>query len=177
VDNGEPRWDVPYPYGQAAAIDSMGGIAAPLLAGFAVTIALLVLSTPQAFRFVSLTLGLLLIAASALIAALQFTFRARQYSVTPAEIEVWWPDAKDPGRRHELEHEQREHRTAYQRWSNIARVAYNVGILFFVCGLTAALFPPGSISGARIIVIVLALLAAAAELCWIANDVTARRNR
>jgi hypothetical protein len=174
VDNDDARWDVPYPYGQAAAIDSMGGIAAPLLAGFAVTIALLVFSTPHAFRFVSLTLGLLVVAAFALIAALQFTFRARQYSVTPAEIEVWWPDAKSPERRQELEHEQREHRAAYKRWSNKARWAYNAGILLFVCGLTAALFPPGSIGGARLLVIVLALLAAAAEFCWIANDAKAR---
>jgi hypothetical protein len=55
-------WDVPYPYGQSAAIDSMGGIAAPLLAGFLVTLAVFVMSTPQTFRWVEPTLALLLVA-------------------------------------------------------------------------------------------------------------------
>jgi hypothetical protein len=132
VDNEGPGWDVPYPYGQAAAIDSMGGIAAPLLAGFSVTLALLVISTPQAFRFVNATLALLLVAAFALIAALQFTFRARQYAVSPSQIVEWWPDAESDERLQELRHEQREHRKEFTRWANPARYAYNVGILCFV---------------------------------------------
>jgi MFS family permease len=175
VAPAETHWDVPYPYGDAAAIDSMGAVAAPLLAGFSVTLAALVLSAPSHFRWVSVTLVLLVIAALALIMALQFAFRARQFVVSPAEIEQWWPDAASPERRQMLRREQREHRAEYTTWSNSARHAYNTGILFFVAGLTSALVRPGPISNGRLTAIALALLGVVGEFCWIANDATAKR--
>jgi hypothetical protein len=165
-----PRWDVPYPYGHAGAIDSMGGVAAPLLAGFSVTFAALVLSTPDRFRWVSLTLLLLSAAAAFLIASLQFTFRARQFVVSPTEMAQWFPDANSPERLEELHHEQHEHRMAYKRWANRARDAYNGGIVCFASGFTVALVPPGVISNGRLVVIIAALLAVVAEFGWIAED-------
>jgi hypothetical protein len=170
---------VPYPYGHAAAIDSMGAVAAPLLAGFAVTFAGLVLSSPDRFRWVSLTLFCLTAAAAFLIAALQFTFRARLYAVTPTEIEQWFPDAETPERQDEMRREQRESHAAYTTWATRGRTAYNAGIVFFASGFAAALVPPGAVSDGHLAAIILAVLAAAAEVCWIAEDVlgAARRFR
>jgi hypothetical protein len=153
----------------------MGGVAA-LLAGFSVTFAALVLSDPERFRWLNPTLFLFTIAAVCLIATLQFTFRAREFSVTPAEIEQWWPSATFE-RQQEMRREQREHRAAYRRWSNRARRAYNLGIVCFASGFTAALVPPGVISHGRFVVIFASGLGVAAESCWIVDDVLSRRLR
>jgi MFS family permease len=142
----------------------MGSIAAPLLAGFSVTFAGLVLSSPTSFRWVNLTLALLLAAAFSLIATLQFTFRARQWAVLPSEIEQWWPDAKE--RADQLQTEQRTHRTNHRMWANLARHAYNLGILLFLGGLSSATFPPGAVSMSRVAVIAVAALGFVAEGAW-----------
>ena len=120
MTNGQkaPTWEVPNPYGDVAAIKSMGGIAAPLLAGFSITLAALILSAPQHFRWTSVTLTLLTGAAVALIGALQFTFRALQFAVSPSEIEQWWTDASEAPRREALQREQREHFRTYNTWAN-----------------------------------------------------------
>jgi MFS family permease len=153
----------------------MGGVAAPLLAGFAVTLAGLVITAPKHFRWQNATLVFLSLAAFALVAALQFTFRARQFAVTPREMADWWPDAYGEYRQEELRWELREHRREYKKWANLARYAYNFGLLAFAAGFTCAIIPRGSISGGRLAAIILAIIAVIAEACWIANDVTVRR--
>jgi hypothetical protein len=107
---------------------------------------------------------------------LQFTFRARQFAVTPAEIEQWWP-AASLERQQEMRREQRDHRVAYKRWSNRARRAYNFGIVCFASGFTAALVPRGAISHARLAVILASGLGVLAESCWIVDDLLSRRLR
>jgi len=165
-----PPWAVPYPYGQAAAIDSMGSVASPLLAGFSITFAGLVVSTPHAFRWVSLTLALVLLAGSMLVGAMQFTFRARQWVATPSDIEQWFPDAETKARRIELRREQREHRMNFTKWSNLARRAYNCGIATLLLAIVVAMVPPDAISRGRYVVIAVALSAFLAEVSWIAYD-------
>jgi uncharacterized membrane protein len=155
----------------------MGGIAAPLLAGFSITLAALVLTSPQHFRWTSLTLILLTGATVALIAALQLTFRALQFAVSPSEIEQWWPDADESDRKTMLQGEQGAHQCAYNKWANQARHAYNFGILFFLAGFTAALIPQGAVSTGRLIAILSALAGVTVEFCWIANDATQRRSK
>jgi hypothetical protein len=148
----------------------MGSVAAPLLAGFAVTVIALIITAPNQFRWVNPTLILLAAAAFALIACLQFTFRARLYAVSPAEIEQWWPDFDTPMRQEQLQREQRRHLTDYERWADRSRWAYNFGILFFLGGFTTALIPTGSISGARLFLIIAAAVLVAVEAGWIARD-------
>ena len=172
----EARWDTPSPYGHPAAIDSMGAVAAPLLAGFAFTAVALILSSPERFRWVNLTLILLVLAAFALIAALQFAFRARLYVVTPSEIEEWWPDA-DAATREELRRVQRQHRVNYRLWSNSARNADNVGLVFFMAGFTSALVQPGSVDAGRRVAAIIAALCVTGEICWLPFDWTSGRRR
>jgi hypothetical protein len=169
--NTEPRWSVPAPYGYAAAIESMGAIAAPLLAGVSAALAMLVLQRENAFEWPSLTLCALVLAVLAFIAAVQFTFRARQFAVTPLEIEMWWPDADDPQRREQLRRAQRHYRRRFEVWSDLASGAYDLGLLAFLLGVALSIVPDGGLSDAsagRVAAFVVAAAGFAAEFIWVA---------
>jgi hypothetical protein len=166
----EPRWNVPAPYGYAAAIESMGLVSAPLLAGFSITLAILVIQGEEAFHWADAALFLLIGAALAFIATVQFTFRARQYTVTPPEIEMWWGDAAEPERRELLRREQRYYRIEHERWARFARGAYEVAIICFLLAATFLLVPAGGIGSAsdsRLAVIALAFAGLLGEVGWI----------
>lgn len=161
-----PRWDVPFPYSHSAAVDNMGSIAAPLFTGFSVAIAFQVLTREQDLRWPNVALTLLLAAAFLLGASVQFAFRTRQYVVTPPEIEMWFPDPTD-NLRDEMRREQRYHRVEYRKWSDLTRLAYNLGLLFLLLGIWVALVPPDPIERGRYLPIALAALAFAAEAAWV----------
>jgi hypothetical protein len=176
----EPRWDVPSPYGYAAAIESMGLVSAPLLAGFSVTLAVLVVQDDDAFHWASAALFLFVGAALAFIATIQFTFRARQYTVTPPEIEMWWSNPEEAGRREMLRREQRYYRGEHDRWTRLARGAYEVAIICFLLALAILLIPPGGVgeaSNGRIAVIALALAGFIGEAAWIARTRLSRASK
>lgn len=176
----EPRWEVPREYGYAAAIDSMGSIAAPLLAGVSFALAVFLMQGKEGSSWKSAALLLLVGAALAFIATVQFTFRARQFSVTPPEIEMWWSHPADPGRREMLRREQRYYLATHGVWARWAGWAYEIGLLSFVLGVSASLVPrggPGDASAGRLAVMAMALLGFAAELAWIAWDVFALTDR
>src|SRR5215467_7059000 len=95
----QPAFDVPLgsSHGPARALESVSGIAAPLLAAASVTVIGVIVQQPNSLAWPSLALTLLVLAAIALIASVQCGFWARHYVVTPAEIAAWWPmmDTKD----------------------------------------------------------------------------------
>jgi hypothetical protein len=167
----EARWDVPFPYGYTAAIDSMGTIAAPLLAGFSVALAAVVLTTPSSFHWHNACASLLTGAMLALIATVQFAFRARQYAVTPADLEVWWSTDAEAGTRSVLRRTQRYHKREFERWSNRARMAYNAGLVLFLAGVVAMLAPHkmAGMSLGRLLPPGLATVGLLIELGWIAT--------
>jgi hypothetical protein len=92
-----PYWETPDLYGQAEAVNSMGTIAAPLLAGFslAAMVQALTIKTSEA-RWPTTSMLLFMLAAILFITSVQATFWARGYQTNPAEILAWWPDATDP---------------------------------------------------------------------------------
>jgi hypothetical protein len=147
----------------------MGSVAAPLLAGFAITIGTLVVTNGSAFRWPNLVLILLVCAASSLVAAVELTFRVRQYTVTPADIEMWWPNPTEH-KKNTLRREQRYHRAQYLMWSDRARVAYNLGILLLALGFAVALIPAGHVSAGRWTAAGFAFLAFLAEAVWTAHS-------
>lgn len=145
----------------------MGTIAAPLLASVSIALIAVVLSSASAFRLVNPVLLLLVLAAAALIATVEFSFLARQYVVTPSEMEDWWPDHEAPLRRTALRREQRYHVAQFRSWTVRARRAYNTGILALSLGVALLVVPHGHISLGRAVVIIAAGLAFAAELAWV----------
>ena len=162
-----PRWDPPFPYGHPTAMDSMGGIAAPLLAGFAITFSVIVMTSASSFRWPGVVLALLTLAILALIAAVQFSFQTRLYAVTPSQIEEWW---EKPERvRQRLRREQRYHRHHYKLWAERAALAYNAGILLFLGGFTLALVPPSSLGNWRLVAFAVAAAGTVLELGWVLN--------
>lgn len=166
--NPEPRWKPPFPVGYAAAIDSMGSVAAPLLASVSAALATLVISNEEAFRWPSPTLFLLVVATLALITAVQCAFHARQYSVTPSDLEEWWP-ASDPSGVELQRQYQRHHLSRHSAWANAASVAYNVGLVCLLLALALMTLPQGDLGDSlvRLAAAGLAFLGAASELVWI----------
>jgi hypothetical protein len=165
----ETRWQVPSPYNYPAAIDSMGTIAAPLLASVSLALIAVVLTGASSFRWVDAALFLLVIAAAAFIATVEFSFIARQYAVTPSDLELWWPDHDVPERRDRLRAIQRFHRIRFTRWADRARNAYNIALLALILGVTVLLIPKGSIchaNGFRILAVVLLAATFVAEFLW-----------
>jgi hypothetical protein len=168
----EARWKVPYPYGYAAAIQSMGTVAAPLLAGVSAALVALVIQNEEAFEWANASLLALIAAVFGFLATVQCAFRARQYAVTPPEIEAWHATPIGAGSREIMRREQRYYYAEHERWSDLASYAYDFGLLFFLVGVTAATVPNGGLSAAsdgRLAVFALALAGVVGEFIWIAN--------
>jgi hypothetical protein len=163
----QPRWEPPRPYGYPTALDGMGTIAAPLLASVTIALVAVVLTSATAFRLVSAILLLFVLAAGAFVATVECSFMARQYVATPSELEDWWPDSDQPGRRKMLRREQRYYLSRFRFWTVRARFAYNTGVLALSLGVVALLIPKGHVADGRLAVIALAGLAFLAELVWI----------
>lgn len=167
-----PVWSPPGRYGQAAAIDGMGTVAAPFLAGIAMALAVLVISSSEDFGAEGLALFALVGAAIALVASAECTFVARKYVVTPSQLEEWWPEKDDdPYRSERLERDQADAKEGFQRWSWWARQAYNAGIVVLSGGVAALLVPHGGLAHAdalRLATFSLALAGLFAEIVAIA---------
>ena len=161
------RWDVPSPYNYAAAIDGVGTISAPLLAGISIALTAIVISGGSAFGLASLTLGCLVFAAGAFVACVECVATARQYVVTPSDLESWWPDYNEPMRCEMLQREQRAYHLRFQTWADRARWGYDLGVLALSLGVVTLLVPHGHVSGGRWTVIALAALGFACEFLWI----------
>ena len=173
----EARWRAPYPYGYAAAMQSMGTVAAPLLAGVSAALVALVIQNARVIEWPNVALLALVAATFGFLGTVQCTFRARQFAVTPSEMEVWHPNPDKPATREMLRREQRYYYSEHERWTDWASYAYDFGLLFFLLGLVAITAPAGGLASAsngRLAVLALGAFAVAAEFVWIARKSTHR---
>src|SRR5215216_5919053 len=85
-------WKIPPRYGYGEAVQSAGTVVAPLLAGFSISLTVLVVDRADAMWCADLALALLVSAAGVLLGAIQCAYSARQYLVTPDQIAAWWPE-------------------------------------------------------------------------------------
>jgi hypothetical protein len=140
-----PYWVIPDLYGEAEALNSMGTIAAPLLAGFslAAMVQTLTIKASEA-RWPDVALLLFMLAAALFVTAVQAMFWGRGYQTTPQEIRDWWPDAKEHERLKQLRREQKRHAAGFRMWSNRARVTYSAALLCLLAALTILAVPPES---------------------------------
>ncbi len=147
-----PYWETPDLYGEAEALNSMGTIAAPLLAGFslAAMAQTLTIKTSEA-RWPDAALLLFMLAAVLFVTAVQAMFWARGYQASPAEIKAWWPDVTDPQRLKRLQREQKRHAAGFRMWSNRARVTYSAALLSLLAALTILAVPPDSYGQAAVL--------------------------
>jgi hypothetical protein len=144
-----PQWDRPAYYGRPSAIDAMGTIAAPFLAGIGIALAVLVISNEKDFGAANEALFSLVVATTFLVACVECAFVARQYVVRPSELQEWRPDPEEDNRVELLEAEQKNALAKFEQWSNRARWAYNVGILAFGAGVAFLLVPEGGLQAAQ----------------------------
>jgi hypothetical protein len=148
-------------------------VAAPLLAGFSITLITQVIGSAEDLRLPNLALLILTGATLALLAAVQISFVARQFAVTPAELEMWWPDLNDHARWEQVRREQWGHDRLHRSWARRFHVTYRTGILLLLAAVPVVLIPAPA--GAaydlpRAPAVILAVCALVAELVWICSE-------
>lgn len=139
-------WWRPTYLGSPSAVESMSTIAAPLLAGFSITLIGVLSQAPEKFRLLGPALVALTLAAALFIMSVQCGFWARQYLWSPGEAQAWHPaGTEDPGHagQAELVRAQRRAALGYQGWSRRAKTFYSHGLFALLFGLAAALVPHG----------------------------------
>jgi hypothetical protein len=135
-------WSRPVPYGYGAALDGFGSIAAPLLAGFGtlvlgITVAL---KDDSPVRYPGLATAFVALSVLLLLACVQCSMWARQYTVTPNQIREWWP-GQDPGDDEDLRKTQWRYSSIARTWLTRTRRAYEFGILALLIGVAVILVP------------------------------------
>jgi hypothetical protein len=165
-------WKVPAPYGYGSSVDGAGTVAAPLLAGFNITLIGLLIGLPveAAVPLRDLAVVVLVVSILLLLACVQCSVWAREYTVTPAQITEWWPDLADPGpagdaRRNDVRAEQWSYRLLANCWGSRARYTYHYGILSLLAGIALLLVPAYFLSW-RTLAVAIAAVGFLAELYW-----------
>jgi hypothetical protein len=173
-ENTPYEWAVRDPEGYYDAIQATGTMVAPILAGFAFAILVLILVPPakneaDPLRWRDPVLALLVFSALLLILSTQAAIRARTTLVKPDELRAWHPSRVGPTGRPDQWLLQRqaklEGRTA--RASTVCRHTYNAGTLLFFTAIAVLLVPSGPIDDARRAVLVAAAVAVAVEAAWL----------
>ena len=166
-----PKWRKPRPLGYGNAAESLGSVAAPLLAGFSLASVIVVSDDSANFRWPGAAIFALSAAAVLLIGTVQCGYNARQYLWSAADVREWWPDmADDSDRETILREEQALSFGRWKIWITWMRITYNLGILALLAGLALVLAPRhGSDvqAGWRWGAVGLAFAGCAAEACWI----------
>ena len=137
-----PKWRKPSPLGYANAIDSLGAVASPLLAGFSLASVIIVRDDAANFRWPGAVTLALAVAAVLLVGAVQCAYNARQYLWSSADVADWWPDMQEGSDREQLLRDQQAeafHR--WEAWTKWTRITYDLGILALLAGLALALPP------------------------------------
>ena len=153
---GEPPFghapSCPYRRSAADAADAMTGVAAPLLAGFTISLIGFVVASPERTRWPGVSLVVLTLTALILLLCVQAGFWARRYRPDP-----------DSSVRMTVQSESRR----YVGWTAAARISYNVGITLLLLSLATILAPPGASEAAlRWIAAALAAGGAVTEVGW-----------
>jgi len=144
-------WKHHDPVGKFAMVQGMGGVVAPLLAGFSLaTIAVLVTtgwlnaSKPSSDGppHADLAVAALAVAATSFLLTMEFTFIASRYATTPAERMDWTPEAAlDRDVLQAARVAQAMDRVLADSFAYRARWLYNGGLMFFLAGLGVIAVP------------------------------------
>jgi hypothetical protein len=164
-----PRWPKPVAFGAKSASDSMTTVAAPLLAGFSITLAAGALTDPDRFRWPGAAILAAVLAAALLVAAVQLGAWARQWVVSPADFEEWFgPTVVDEDDPAYFVGEMTRANRIYEIHGTRTRVTYNVGIAMLFAALGIAVAPRGGSAQAvaRWAAAAIAWAAATAEIGW-----------
>lgn len=155
---------VPYPLGYAEATTASLTVAAPLLAGAALSLVGVIIVEGKHFRYADLTLLLVVAAAIALIASIQIGADARRYLYNEDTIKDWYGDrAKDS----QAWTERSDHFNTWASRTRAAVIAFNTGTMLLILAVTTSLIPRDNHAIARWVAVGLAFSGAIVELWWI----------
>jgi hypothetical protein len=172
ADTG-PGPSPPNPYGLFATADGLGGVAAPLLAGFAITMVALIVQIADEVRWPDVSLVLLGAAAVLLLQVVQLNARARGYAVTPNQAREWYADIEqNPARLRVVNWELRHHMACWRDLVRRARARYNLAIVLLLCGIAVLLVPKktAELTAMRDLAIAIIALGAMIEAAAIVAD-------
>ena len=165
----------PNPYGAYAVADGLGGVAAPLLAGFAITLVALVVQIAGTLRWPDAALILLGLAAVLFLHVVQLNARARGYAVTPSQVREWYPDFDDPARRRVVDWELAHHRACWAHLVRRTRRSYNLGVLVLLAAIAVILVPSGAVSAGRVVAVAIVAIGIGWEVLEIVDARLRRR--
>jgi hypothetical protein len=165
-------WGPPTPIGYHAALQSVGGIAAPLLAGFSFTMtSVLLTASSHPLRWLNVALALFVAAGLVLIFAVQSAVWLQSYAAKPSDYMDWYPQnvfGSSPDST--LVKKQIDDFGKAGKWAKRTRRLYNLGILLLLGAITTAVVPPGSISLERAVVIGIGAVGFLVELVWVVHS-------
>jgi hypothetical protein len=169
-DPGLPAWHRPAPLGYGPAVDAVGNVAAPLLAGFSVSTIGIVLTAESAIRWPGVVFITLTLAAASFIMCVQCNFHARVYFYSPSDAADWWSESDFKERREDIQAEQEYDLGIWYTWMNRARRVYNLGIFALWLGIAFTLMPPPreshTMAGSRWAACGIAGIVIVIELLW-----------
>jgi hypothetical protein len=164
-------WKRPGPLGLFQSTSMFVAVVAPLLAGFSLAAAAILVTTNVAgtVPMANWALASFSVASVLFVFAIQYQGSASGYAVPPEERLGWWPEATvDPAALQAARQNQAEDFAIATRQSGRAGVCYDLALLAFLTGL-ALLVVPTSWSIARIVAVVAAVLAGVMQVLWIVS--------
>jgi hypothetical protein len=182
IAEGEPshgeRWSKPSPLGYSAAMDSVGTVASPLLAGFSLASVVVISEDSGNFRWPGIGILALSVAAILFLAALEASFNARRFIWSAADVAAWWPEIKRGSTDEDnLRAQQTWAFGLWENWVRWARRMYNGGVLALFIGLSSAIPPPPGAhteAALRWVAAGVVFMAFIAELVWMIIGIRSR---
>jgi hypothetical protein len=166
-------WSKRRPIGFPNAISTTGGIAAPLLAGFALTTVVQIVSAERPPRLANLAVASFTVAAALLLYALQFSALALGYSATPQQRLEYFPEASISDKAlAKVRSDQWAEMWLRAAYSKRAALCYDLGLIVFLLGLGAVVVPSGHWSWGTVAALVVVALATGLEVAWTVSRAT-----
>jgi hypothetical protein len=165
--NATPAWVPPEALGARQGLDGVTSVAAPLLAGFGLTLSALVVTNYDDLRWPGSVVIASVSSVICLIAAVQLGAWARNYSASPDDVRTWYEDF--PAQKEYYLRLLARHDSLYKRYARAARASYGAGIVLLLVALALAVAPPDGAPqfDARVAAAAVAGLGALLEAGWL----------
>jgi len=120
-------------------LESVLNVAAPLLAGFSMTLAGFIVTGAESVRWPGAALLASVISMVLLVNAVQIGAWARVHSVTPDDLRTWFDDTEEERAYYIIE--MRRQNVLYRRYARRARAAYGAGLVMLLVAVALTVAP------------------------------------
>lgn len=159
-------WKPPLRYGYQETLRGLGGVVAPLLAGFSLAATATLVTADEKPPLAEWSIACWALAVALLLFSMQVSFLALARNPSPAEILNWRPEiAVDPDALEAARAQQMAMFKNMTRMWKLAGPSYDLGVVAFLAGVTLLLFPDDGSSG-LIVAFLVACLGLAGEIWW-----------